>query len=187
MYRFYIFDVDGTLIDSMPMWHELGRLYLASKGKDSPADLYDTIELMTLNEVAEFFIENYGITDSVEQIKADIAAVIYHQNSEVIEPIEAPLEELRKLQREGARMIALSTSDADCIRATLERLGVLEGFEAIYSADDFGLGKDKPEIWRMACEMHGVSAEETAVYEDSAYAMEAAAAAGCTVIDATKL
>ena len=52
MYRFYIFDVDGTLIDSMPMWHELGRLYLASKGKDSPADLYDTIELMTLNEVA---------------------------------------------------------------------------------------------------------------------------------------
>ena len=115
MYRFYIFDVDGTLIDSMPMWHELGRLYLASKGKDSPADLYDTIELMTLNEVAEFFIEKYGITDSVEQIKADIAAVIHHQYSEVIEPIEAPLEELRKLQREGARMIALSTSDADCI------------------------------------------------------------------------
>ncbi len=187
MHRFYIWDVDGTLIDSMPMWHNLGILYLKTKGIEAPADLYDTIEKMTLNEAADYFIEEYGVSDTAEQIKADMAAIILQQYSEVVEPIEAPFRELRRLQACGARMAALSTSDADCIRAALGRLGVLEGFEAVYSADYFGMGKDKPEIYTACCEKHGVTAVETVVYEDSEYAMKAAAEAGCMVIDARKL
>lgn len=187
MHSFYIWDVDGTLIDSMPMWRNLGALYLESKGIKAAENLYDTIEKMTLNEVADFFIEAYGISDTAEQIKADLTAIIFRQYADVIEPIEAPLEELRRLQREGARMAALSTSDADCIKAVFRRLGVLDGFEAIYSADFFGMGKDRPEIYTACCEKHGFTPEETAVYEDSEYAMKAAAEAGCTVIDAREL
>jgi len=66
-----IFDLDGSLVDSMWMWRDIDIEYLARFGIPLPEDLQSNIEGMSLNETAVYFKEHFGITDSIDQMKAD--------------------------------------------------------------------------------------------------------------------
>ncbi len=185
--QLHIFDVDGTILDSMPMWRGLPLEYLALKGKTGPKDLHITLSKFTMDRAAEYLRANFGLSESAGQIKREITELIARRYADDIGPLEPGFGMVKELRGRGARVVALSTSDKGCIASAFARLGILGCFEDIYTAADFGLPKSDPEIFRLACRRCGVAPENAVVYEDSPYAMEAAAAAGCAVVDVRAL
>ena len=182
-----IFDLDGTLVDSMPFCKNLSREYLVSKGvKDVPADILERIRPLTVKESAGLFIDELGIEGTVESVAAEINGMMgEHYKNDV--PEKPKVEGyLKMLKEKGVRMCVASATVEPLIDACLERLGLLHYFEFSLSCDTVGKGKSSPLVYQEAAKRLGAAAGEAAVYEDSLLASATAKNAGfylCVVAD----
>lgn len=185
--NFAIFDMDGTLVDSMPYWKNLSPEYLHSKGiSDIPKDILEKITPMTVKESSRFFVEQFHLDATPETVADEIHAMMGIHYIEDI-PIREGVEEyLEKLKARGVKMCVASATVERLMDACLERLGVRHYFEFTLSCDTVGAGKNKPLVYLTAAERLGAKPEETAVYEDSCFAAATAKNAGfylCGVYD----
>ena len=169
--KFAIFDMDGTLVDSMPYWRNLSPEYLHSKGiVDIPKDILEKITPMTVKESSRFFVEQFKLTSSPEAVAFEIDQMMSTHYIEDI-PIREGVEEyLEKLKERGVKMCVASATVERLIDACLERLGVRHYFEFTLSCDTVGAGKKSPLVYLTAAERLGSKPEDTAVYEDSCFA-----------------
>lgn len=173
-----IFDVDGTILDSMGIWDEAGIRYLRSKGIEAPKNLGDILFAMTITEAAVYLKETFALkerTDDIEQGILDTVKDYYYE--------EAPLknnvaEVLELLERNQIPMAVASSSEKAHIEAAFQRLGILPYFQAIYTCGEVGEGKESPLIFEKACEALGRKPEETYVFEDALHAIHTAKKAG---------
>ena len=165
---FAIFDMDGTLVDSMPYWKNLSPEYLSSKGiSDIPKDILEKITPMTVKESSRFFVEQFGLDATPESVANEIHAMMGIHYIEDI-PIREGVEEyLEKLKARGVKMCVASATVEPLMDACLTRLGVRHYFEFTLSCDTVGAGKNSPLVYLTAAERLGAKPEETAVYEDS--------------------
>lgn len=181
---FAIFDMDGTLIDSMPYWDRLTAEYLESLNlsPDEHLDLKDAVETMSLYEAAEFFQQALDLDKTPEEVMLEMGDLMDRHYQEDI-PLRPGVKEfLSALREEGVMMCVLTLTPAPLAYSCLQRLGVDEYFEFILSSDDVGMGKERPEIFLQTAWEFGVYPMETIVFEDSHYAARAAKEAGCTVV-----
>ncbi len=181
MIKLHIFDADGTLLDSMPMWENLGRDYLTSKGVNVPDDLDERLETMTLEESSEWFFSELGVGESPRKIRKEMLAMIERGYREEVKAFPWASALLEEAASEGGNLVILSTSDGELLRAAFRRLDILGYFSKIYTSAELGEGKDGPEIFLKVCELEGVRPEDTMVYEDSEFAIRSATEAGCNV------
>lgn len=174
--RFAIFDMDGTLIDSMGFWKNLAGEYLTANGiSQIPADILDRIRPMTMSESAELFKNEFGLTGDVEaQMNAMMEA---HYRSDI--PLKPGVREyLQRLHRRGVRMCVASATAEHLMEACLSRLGVRQFFEFLLSCETVGAGKRSPLVYLEAAGRLGAAPGETAVCEDALYALRTAKKAG---------
>lgn len=178
--RFAIFDMDGTLIDSMGFWKDLAPEYLASKGVgEVPAEILERIKPMTMSESAALFREAFGLTGDVE---AEMNALMEgHYRTDI--PLKPGAGEyLQKLHQSGVRMCVASATAAHLMEACLSRLGVRAYFEFLLSCEAVGAGKRSPQVYHEAARRLGAPPGEIAVYEDALYAVQTAKEAGYHVV-----
>lgn len=177
--HFAIFDMDGTLVDSMIFWQSLGREFLASRGITNQVDaVLERIVPMTMRESAALFIQEFGLPGTPESVAAEMNAVMErHYRSDI--PLKSAVREyLDMLQHAGVKMCVASATPVDLINACLTRLGVAGYFSFLLSCDEVGAGKDRPWVYKTAALRLGASPGETAVYEDALYAAKTAKEAG---------
>lgn len=173
-----IFDMDGTLIDSMPYWRSLASDYLQSLGIEPPDELAETILTMTVKESACRFVEQYSLPWTSDELVAQMLAHLAVQYRTSI-PLKAGASEfLRVLQASGRRLAVATATEERIARECLDRLGILGRFEFVLSCETIGVGKSRPDIYRLAAAQLGAAPENTAVYEDALYAARTARAAG---------
>ena len=178
--KFAIFDMDGTLVDSMGFWKNLAAEYLHSKGvQEIPANTLDRIKPMTMSESAALFQTEFGLTSDVE---AEMNAMMdAHYRSDI--PLKPGVSAyLQKLQAQGVRMCVASATAEHLMAACLERLGVLPCFEFLLSCESVGAGKRSPLVFQEAARRLGADMSEIAVYEDALYAVQTAKNAGFHVV-----
>ena len=180
--KLFIFDMDGTLLDSMEFWQNLGRQYLESKGKTPENNLEKIIESMTLKESASYFKTKYNLEEDVETIIKQVLDFIEDKYLNEIPLKKGVKEFLIKAHSEGYKMCILTTSEKSQAIGALKRTGVLDLFDAVYTDRDFDLSKKNPQIYIKTCEKMGESPSDTVVFEDALYAVESAKKAKCTVI-----
>ena len=169
-----IFDLDGTLLDSMFIWDTIGEEYLRSLGKEPHEDLKETFMTLTLEEAAEYYREHYGVTLSVKEIVDGVNAMVEQTYRTKVTLKPGISEYLAWLKENGVRMCVATVTDRYLVEETLERLGVRHYFSEIFTCAEVGFGKDKPIIYQKALEHLGTEKSDTYVFEDMPFALNTA-------------
>ena len=176
---FAIFDMDGTLVDSMVYWKHLATEFLESKGVQniSPTVL-ERIKPMTMTESAALFIREYGLSGTAENVAAEMNAMMdEHYRNDI--PLKSGVSAyLEALHSRGVVMCVASATAEPLIDACLTRLGVAHYFSFLLSCEAVGAGKNRPDVYWEAAKRLGAQPAEIAVYEDALYAANTAKQAG---------
>lgn len=177
-----IFDMDGTLIDSMGMWEKLDIEYLNSIGITPEPNFHDIMRKLTIPLAAEYICKNYTTNKTPYEIEMgfkELAGVYYKE----IIPLKPGVYELVKCLKSRGYILSVATAnDIEMSEACLGRLGILEDMTAIVNCDMVGATKDKPDVFDLACKKMGIEKEECIVFEDSIHAIHTAARAGYAVV-----
>lgn len=177
--RFAIFDMDGTLVDSMVYWENLATEFLESKGVQTISpDILEQIKPMTMTESASLFIQEYALSGTAESVAAEMNAMMdehYRKDIPLKPGVHAYLE---ALHNKGVVMCVASATAEDLMDACLTRLGVAQYFSFLLSCETVGAGKNRPDVYWESAKRLGAEPVEIAVYEDALYAAETAKSAG---------
>ena len=176
-----IFDLDGTLIDSMWMWKQIDIDYLARHGHPLPEDLQDCIEGMSFSETAVYFKERFGLSDSLDVIKTDWNRMAYniYVNDVPLKP--GALEFLQYLKKKGIRTGIATSNSKELLMAVLKSLGIAEYFDELHTSCEVAKGKPAPDIYLLVAEKLGVAPDKCLVFEDIMQGILAGKAAGMKV------
>lgn len=176
-----LFDLDGTLIDSMWMWKEIDIEYLARFGHTCPESLQKVIEGMSFSETAVYFKEQFSIPDSLDQIKQTwIDMSIEKYRNEV--PLKKGAREFLEYLKDRKIKMGIATSNGqDMVDAVLTALDIKSYFQIVTTACEVAHGKPAPDIYLRVAEVLEVKTEECMVFEDVPAGIMAGKAAGMAV------
>ena len=181
--RYCIFDMDGTLVNSMGIWKNLEREFLISKGVTANVDeALSEIQHLSIPAAMEYFIGRFGFSGTPESLTEELDALMAAHYASDVEIKPGAREYLEQLKQKGAKMCIASATSTQLATICLRRLGLLDYFDFLLSCVDVNSSKDKPDVFLEAARRLGGSPSETAVFEDSLVAATSAKSAGFYVV-----
>lgn len=176
-----IFDLDGTLVDSMWMWKKIDIEFLGNYGFECPSELQKEIEGMSFSETAVYFKERFHLKESLEEIKE-----IWTEMSIDKYRNEVPLKRgagdfLEFLYTNGIRAGIATSNGRQMVDAVIESLGIGRYFQTITTACEVAAGKPAPDIYLKVAADLGVSPSHCLVFEDVPAGIMAGKRAGMRV------
>lgn len=176
------FDLDGTLLNSNGLWLQIDLDFLGTRGL-APTEEYSAAVARSIFPVAAQFTKDYyHLPDSPQAIMEQWQAMAREAYAHTLPLKEGALELLEKNRQAGRDMALLTASLPDLCRAALGRHGLEGYFRGLFFAQETGLEKWDPEVYRLAAEQFGVCPGDCVLIEDSPDNCRAAALAGFTVI-----
>ncbi|MEA4988168.1 MAG: HAD family phosphatase [Anaerovorax sp.] len=177
-----IFDMDGTLVDSMPLWNNVASSYLRKKGYLPESNLWEALKFLSLSQGVTYIKEKYHLPETKEEIEMGINQTIEHSYFYEI-PLKTGVRRyLQLLHEHQIPMCVATATDKYLAEASLKRLDVLQYFKGILSCQEVGCGKDDPAIFESARELLQTEKKRTYVFEDALHAGITAKNAGFKVI-----
>lgn len=173
-----IFDLDGTILDSMAIWGDAPGRYLGGMGIETELGLGKTLFPMSMAEGAEYLKDRCRLDMTVDDIMEGINHTVTDFYSYQVQLKEGAARFLRALKQNGVKTTAATSSDRQVLERALERLNVLNCFDRMFTCTEVGAGKIKPDIFLAAAEHMGTFPGDTWVFEDSLYAIQTAKNAG---------
>lgn len=176
-----IFDLDGTLVDSMWMWNAIDVEYLARYKLVCPGDLEKKVEGMSFSETAAYFKQRFGLVDTTEQIKeAWVEMSIEKYRTQV--PLKPGAREFLELLSSKGMAAGIATSNARAmVDVVLEALDIGKYFQVVATACEVAAGKPAPDIYLNVAERLHVKPWDCVVFEDVPAGILAGKRAGMTV------
>ena len=179
----YLFDLDGTLIQSMHVWEDavirlFERLHLTMDLQEAR----DVFSAMKFSEVLEAIVQLFELDLSAEQLYDMVIQDVRYQYEHEVKEVNGAFAFVEKCRRSGKRMCVVTANDVPLTQAVLKRLGMLDAMEFILSSEESGLTKRTPQMAQEAIRRLGLAPNECIMLEDSLYSMKSAKEAGCYVI-----
>lgn len=178
----YIFDFDGTLGDSMTYFVKGMLQILRDHEVDFSAEVIKIITPLGYKETAEYFIREFGLPYTVDELIAKMHEVLYPSYRDEIMLKPAVADYLEKKKREGHSLNVLTASPFRMVEPVLKRGRVFDLFDHVWSCEDFNMTKDNPQIYYEAAARAGGKPEDVIFFDDNVEAIRTAVSAGiCTV------
>lgn len=177
-----IFDLDGTLIDSMKIWHDVSLIYMRLNGIEPPEDFQKKFLKLSIVQAATLFNENYFPNIPVEEIIKQINALVEDFYFNEALPKKGVKDVLQYFKENNVKMCIATATDRYLVEKCLERNNLLEYFSEIFTCTEVGSGKDTPVIYTKALKQLNTPKENTYIFEDAFYAIRTAKAAEFNVI-----
>lgn len=180
-YSAYLFDFDGTLVDSMPSFISVMLRILDENGIKYGDDIIKIITPLGYLGTAKYFIEKLGLKMREEDILKIMNEYAYDEYAYKIPAKENVIETILRLKEQGADLNILTASPHSVLDVCLKRLGIFDIFTNVWSCDDFATTKADKEIYRMASEKIGKPIDEILFLDDNYNADKTASLAGMKV------
>ena len=161
-----LFDLDGTLIDSMWMWEAIDIEYLVRFGIPFEKSYQQGIEGMSMTETAVYFKERFGIKDSVEKMKADWNDMAIHKYRHDIKLKPGVMEFLIWLNKNGIKAGIGTSNSMELCAEVLSAKGVEDYFQSVHTSNEVKAGKPSPDIYLLVAKELGVKPHRCIVFED---------------------
>jgi len=177
-----ILDMDGTLIDSMGIWHEIDKRFFAEHNLIPPKGISNQVNKMTMQEWADFFTREFDIGMTGEQVIQRIGEMCYEYYAEII-PLKPYVTEFLDFLDDNHIPYGIATATyRKSAEAVLKRLGILDRMQFVLTAEDVPSSKKTPEMFLKAIDLMQSTPEDTLVVEDSLHCIETAVKGGFPVI-----
>lgn len=177
-----LFDLDGTLVDSMWMWKQIDIEFLGRFGYECPEDLQKSIEGMSFSETAVYFKERFDIPLSLEEIKACWTQMSIDKYRYDVPLKDGVPEFLKTCKERNIRMGIATSNGRDMVDAVVESLQIGTYLDVITTACEVKAGKPEPDIYLEVAKRLGVEPSECLVFEDIPAGIIAGKRAGMQVI-----
>lgn len=167
MIKAYVFDFDGTMADSMPVWSKAMMSVVEKSGVAYPENIIEILTPLGDNNASVYLREKLGVKFSCDEIKSMIAEYttpIYHTK---VQPKEGFLEYLKLLKANGKKTAVLTASTHRRIDECIRRWGVYDLFDCVKTCEDYGIPKSNPEIYALLSKDLGCKTEEIAFFDDN--------------------
>lgn len=165
MHKGYIFDMDGTLVDSMPYLEMADEKLFEPLGIPYTKEASDHMRYTPVSESAAWMNRKYGLSITAEELIGRINDALWEMYSQV-GPRPGALEFLEKAEKAGIKMCIATATPPDMASAVCTRLGITDKVDFLLSCDELGVTKSVPDVFVSCAERMGLSPSDIAVFED---------------------
>ena len=179
-FRAALFDLDGTLLDSLDVWHRVDAAFFRARGIAYDQEEYSrAVQGMSFRGSAEYTRRRYGLSESCDEVIAEWMRMTAEEYAARVPMKPGALDYLRLLKRAGVKLAVATSNKPELFRPALERGGALELFDAVCTSAEVGdVNKRGGELYRLAARRLGVDPAACAVFEDALDGVAGAKAAG---------
>ena len=182
MDKAYIFDFDGTLVDSMEKAVAVTLDYLTVRGISYPKDIVRTLTPLGFSGIAKYYHQHFGVKESPEQILSDFKKGLAEVYATEVEAKVGAHIALASLKARGIRLFTLTGSPHLFLDKCLDRLGLTGYFEQCWTTEDFGLLKGDTAIYKEMAKRIGLPIENCTMVDDGVQPLKTAHEAGMQTI-----
>ncbi|MDO5040494.1 MAG: HAD family phosphatase [Peptoniphilus sp.] len=181
-----IFDLDGTLIDSMGMYRDISKNYLSTLGIEMDNEIAQKTTTMSLKMSIAYLVDYYKINKSVEEVFEDYRKMVADFYENEVEMKDMALETVIEYRNKGYKLGLGTATNENLLAHVFNRLDIKKYFDVIQTVDGVSVQKGDPEFFRIMADKMGFAPEEIILFDDAPYALRSAKESGmitCAVYD----
>lgn len=180
--RALLFDMDGSLMDSMWVWKAIDVEYLSRFGTVRPEKLQEAIGGASMYETALFFKERFGIPDPPEKMMDDWNKMAWDKYTHEVYPKPGAIDLLEEAASRGVRCAICSSNSRELVEQVVKSRGMEEYFQCIVTGNEVRHGKPAPDIYLRASQELNIASAACVVFEDIVDGIQAGRSAGMRVV-----
>lgn len=162
-----IFDLDGSLVDSMWIWPEVDEEYFVKYGLTKPEGFYEEMEGKSYTEVAQLYLDTFPqLPCTIDEIKQEWNDMTYEKYCTEVPLKPGAREMIETLYAQGVRFGIASSNSIDLVKAVIRALGVEQYFDSIHTSCEVRTGKPAPDVYLLAARDLQIAPEHCLVFED---------------------
>jgi HAD superfamily hydrolase (TIGR01509 family) len=179
--RVYLFDLDGTLLDSAGIWNKINRYFFEKRGIPFPENYQRTISAMPFHQVAIYTKETYRLSDTPEQLMSEFLVMAVNAYACEVDMKAGAKDYLLRLKTAGHKIAVATAAPYELLTPALKNHGIYDLFDAICTTQEVGVGKTSPDVFLLAAKKINANPEDCIVFDDILTAVKSAKGAGMTV------
>ena len=173
-----IFDLDGTLVDSMGVWHRIDDEFLGRRGFPADESYKQAVKTMKYETAAHYTIERYGLSETPEEVMAEWDSMALHEYRYNIKCKPGAAEFLYELKKRGIKIALATVSHRALLEAVLKGNRIFELFDVLTDVSQVSRGKEEPDLYWFAAKQMELEPEECIVFEDVLLGIDSAKRGG---------